>query len=55
MREEKEEINEERKQTDVIDIEDSIMNREHEENMFNKVLDKQRCVYLFLMMLPHAS
>lgn len=46
---------EERKQINVIDIEDSIMNRKHEENMFNKVLDKQRFVVLFLISFPHAS
>ena len=28
-----------------MDIEDSILNKEHEENMFNKVLDKQRFAY----------
>ena len=44
MREEKDEILEEKKQSDIMDIEDSIMNKEHEENMFNKALDKQRFV-----------
>jgi len=41
VREEKEEIIEEKKQSDIMDIEDSILNKEHEENMFNKALDKQ--------------
>ena len=53
MREEKEEIIEEKKQSDIMDIEDSILNKEHEENMFNKALDKQRFVSSVLFPIHH--